>query len=163
MILPIYDNLPTITIHYVDLVPPSESAMGPLKQLPSLLTGLRDNINDAAAPDSEDQCIPACSTYTDCSSCTTSQSHIISSPNRCMWCQSMSQCIDQNAYLAEFVYGECRQWVTSRSMCQGQCWPSFFVSVFTYGRSCCVILSSFCLNRRQSDVSQYYVKSLRNL
>lgn len=40
-----------------------------------------------------------------CSECTSSSSE-------CMWCSNMKQCVDSNAYVASFPFGQCMEWYT---------------------------------------------------
>lgn len=40
-----------------------------------------------------------------CSECTSTSSE-------CMWCSNMKQCVDSNAYVASFPFGQCMEWYT---------------------------------------------------
>ena len=34
-----------------------------------------------------------------------------------MWCKNLNMCIDRNAYLASFPYGQCMDWTTKADEC----------------------------------------------
>jgi hypothetical protein len=34
-----------------------------------------------------------------------------------MWCKNLDMCIDRNAYLASFPYGQCMDWTTQNDAC----------------------------------------------
>uniref|UniRef100_A0A7N6C2W6 Attractin n=1 Tax=Anabas testudineus TaxID=64144 RepID=A0A7N6C2W6_ANATE len=51
------------------------------------------------------QCRTPCAMRTTCSECTSSSSE-------CMWCSNMKQCVDSNAYVASFPFGQCMEWYT---------------------------------------------------
>ena len=53
-----------------------------------------------------------CAEHSSCSSCT---------QNSCMWCSNLALCIDTNAYVASFPYGQCMDWTTKQDKCNGQC------------------------------------------
>ncbi len=53
-------------------------------------------------------CSPACSERTTCTNCT---------HGLCMWCKNLGMCIDRNAYLASFPYGQCMDWTTQQDQC----------------------------------------------
>ena len=53
-----------------------------------------------------------CAEHSSCSSCTQSN---------CMWCSNLALCIDTNAYVASFPYGQCMDWTTKQDKCNGQC------------------------------------------
>ena len=53
-----------------------------------------------------------CAEHSSCSSCTQSS---------CMWCSNLALCIDTNAYVASFPYGQCMDWTTKQDKCNGQC------------------------------------------
>lgn len=54
------------------------------------------------------QCRTPCALRTTCSECTSSSSE-------CMWCSNMKQCVDSNAYVASFPFGQCMEWYTMNS------------------------------------------------
>ena len=37
--------------------------------------------------------------------------------NLCMWCKNLGMCVDRNAYLASFPYGQCMDWTTHPEEC----------------------------------------------
>ncbi|NWT63320.1 ATRN protein, partial [Erythrocercus mccallii] len=51
------------------------------------------------------QCRPPCALRAACGECTSGSSE-------CMWCSNMKQCVDSNAYVASFPYGQCMEWYT---------------------------------------------------
>uniref|UniRef100_A0A8D0D1I6 Attractin n=1 Tax=Sander lucioperca TaxID=283035 RepID=A0A8D0D1I6_SANLU len=50
-------------------------------------------------------CRTPCAMRSTCSECTSSSSE-------CMWCSNMKQCVDSNAYVASFPFGQCMEWYT---------------------------------------------------
>ncbi len=52
-------------------------------------------------------CGTSCSEWTDCRNCTN---------GGCMWCINLNSCIERNAYLASFPYGQCMDWTTDSKM-----------------------------------------------
>uniref|UniRef100_A0A8C5IAJ7 Attractin n=1 Tax=Gouania willdenowi TaxID=441366 RepID=A0A8C5IAJ7_GOUWI len=59
------------------------------------------------------QCRTPCAMRSTCSECTSSSSE-------CMWCSNMKQCVDSNAYVASFPFGQCMEWYTMNS-CPQNC------------------------------------------
>ncbi|XP_039403593.1 attractin-like protein 1 isoform X2 [Mauremys reevesii] len=51
-------------------------------------------------------CKKTCSLRTTCSNCT-------SNGMECMWCSSTKRCVDSNAYIISFPYGQCLEWQTA--------------------------------------------------
>ncbi|XP_036078037.1 attractin-like protein 1 isoform X5 [Rousettus aegyptiacus] len=51
-------------------------------------------------------CKKPCSLRTSCSNCT-------SNGMECMWCSSTRRCVDSNAYIISFPYGQCLEWQTA--------------------------------------------------
>ncbi|XP_027707853.1 attractin-like protein 1 isoform X4 [Vombatus ursinus] len=51
-------------------------------------------------------CKKPCSLRTTCSNCT-------SNGMECMWCSSTKRCVDSNAYIISFPYGQCLEWQTA--------------------------------------------------
>ncbi|XP_073210368.1 attractin-like protein 1 isoform X4 [Lepidochelys kempii] len=51
-------------------------------------------------------CKKPCSLRTTCSNCT-------SNAMECMWCSSTKRCVDSNAYIISFPYGQCLEWQTA--------------------------------------------------
>ncbi|BFY98775.1 hypothetical protein BsWGS_01815 [Bradybaena similaris] len=49
-----------------------------------------------------------CSSHHSCENCTSAQ---------CMWCSNLAQCIDTNAYVVSFHYGQCTGWITKNGLC----------------------------------------------
>ncbi|VTJ52259.1 Hypothetical predicted protein [Marmota monax] len=66
------------------------------------------------------QCRTPCALRTACGECTSSSSE-------CMWCSNMKQCVDSNAYVASFPFGQCMEWYTMSS-CPGECKREFWHS-----------------------------------
>ncbi|XP_041283508.1 attractin [Onychostruthus taczanowskii] len=64
------------------------------------------------------QCRTPCALRAACAECTSGSSE-------CMWCSNMQQCVDSNAYVASFPYGQCMEWYTMSSCppenCSGYC------------------------------------------
>lgn len=64
------------------------------------------------------QCRTPCALRAACAECTSGSSE-------CMWCSNMKQCVDSNAYVASFPYGQCMEWYTMSSCppenCSGYC------------------------------------------
>uniref|UniRef100_A0A673IQE1 Attractin-like n=1 Tax=Sinocyclocheilus rhinocerous TaxID=307959 RepID=A0A673IQE1_9TELE len=54
------------------------------------------------------QCRTPCALRSSCSECTSGSSE-------CMWCSNTRQCVDSNAYVASFPYGQCMEWYTMNS------------------------------------------------
>ncbi|XP_056327455.1 attractin [Danio aesculapii] len=54
------------------------------------------------------QCRTPCALRSSCSECTSGSSE-------CMWCSNMRQCVDSNAYVPSFPYGQCMEWYTMNS------------------------------------------------
>ena len=52
---------------------------------------------------------PPCSMHDSCNYCTN---------NNCIWCDSQDKCVDKNAFVVNFPYGECREWTTTNSKCR---------------------------------------------
>ncbi|XP_007574327.1 attractin-like protein 1 [Poecilia formosa] len=60
---------------------------------------------------SRGSCKKPCSLHTNCANCT-------SQPMECMWCGSTRRCVDSNAYVISFPYGQCLEWQTAECMAQ---------------------------------------------
>lgn len=54
------------------------------------------------------QCRTPCALRAACGECTSGSSE-------CMWCSNMKQCVDSNAYVASFPFGQCMEWYTMSS------------------------------------------------
>ena len=37
----------------------------------------------------------------------------------CMWCSNQKRCVDSNAYVPSFPYGQCLEWCTKADGCPG--------------------------------------------
>ncbi|KAM3831714.1 LOW QUALITY PROTEIN: attractin [Vipera latastei] len=66
------------------------------------------SVCERPANHSAKQCRTPCGLRTACSECTSSNSE-------CMWCSNKKQCVDSNAYVASFPYGQCLEWHTVSS------------------------------------------------
>lgn len=53
-------------------------------------------------------CRTPCYLRTDCENCTSSS---------CMWCSNQQKCVETNAYVATFIYGQCMEWTTDKAKC----------------------------------------------
>ncbi|XP_030628181.1 attractin-like protein 1 [Chanos chanos] len=56
-------------------------------------------------------CKTSCSQRTTCADCT-------SQALECMWCSSTQRCVDSNAYVISFPYGQCMEWQTGDCVAQ---------------------------------------------
>uniref|UniRef100_A0A5F8G3I8 Attractin n=1 Tax=Monodelphis domestica TaxID=13616 RepID=A0A5F8G3I8_MONDO len=79
---------------------------------------LNGSICERPANHSAKQCRTPCALRTMCGECTSGSSE-------CMWCSNMKQCVDSNAYVASFPFGQCMEWYTMSSCppenCSGYC------------------------------------------
>lgn len=79
---------------------------------------LNGSVCERPANHSAKQCRTPCALRTACGECTSSSSE-------CMWCSNMKQCVDSNAYVASFPFGQCMEWYTMSSCppenCSGYC------------------------------------------
>ncbi|XP_073442856.1 attractin [Dendrobates tinctorius] len=66
---------------------------------------INGSICERPANQSAKQCRTPCASRSQCSECTSASSE-------CMWCSNMKQCVDSNAYVASFPYGQCMEWYT---------------------------------------------------
>ncbi|XP_075045915.1 attractin [Mixophyes fleayi] len=66
---------------------------------------INGSVCERPANQSAKQCRIPCASRTQCSECTSASSE-------CMWCSNMKQCVDSNAYVASFPYGQCMEWYT---------------------------------------------------
>lgn len=60
---------------------------------------------------SRGSCKKPCSLHTSCGNCT-------SQSMECMWCGSTQRCVDSNAYVISFPYGQCLEWQTGDCVAQ---------------------------------------------
>ncbi|XP_041323260.1 attractin [Pyrgilauda ruficollis] len=76
------------------------------------------SVCERPANHSAKQCRTPCALRAACAECTSGSSE-------CMWCSNMQQCVDSNAYVASFPYGQCMEWYTMSSCppenCSGYC------------------------------------------
>uniref|UniRef100_A0A8B9FYI4 Attractin n=1 Tax=Amazona collaria TaxID=241587 RepID=A0A8B9FYI4_9PSIT len=72
------------------------------------------SVCERPANHSAKQCRTPCALRTMCGECTSGSSE-------CMWCSNMKQCVDSNAYVASFPYGQCMEWYTMTENCSGYC------------------------------------------
>jgi len=63
---------------------------------------------DKKGDESASTCGTSCSERQSCHNCTRAQ---------CMWCLNLNACIDRNAYLASYPYGQCMDWTTETDEC----------------------------------------------
>ncbi|XP_062573722.1 attractin-like protein 1, partial [Saccostrea cucullata] len=66
-----------------------------------------DTFNDFDNPE-KTPCPTPCYMNTTCESCTS---------QKCMWCSNQQKCVETNAYVATFIYGQCMEWTTDKSKC----------------------------------------------
>ncbi|XP_053556310.1 attractin [Bombina bombina] len=66
---------------------------------------LNGSVCERPANHSVKPCRTPCASRTQCGECTSVNSE-------CMWCSNMKQCVDSNAYVASFPYGQCMEWYT---------------------------------------------------
>lgn len=70
---------------------------------------LIDTFNDFNDPD-KDKCPNPCHLKKNCENCT---------EGKCMWCSNQQKCVETNAYVATFIYGQCMEWTTEKAKCPG--------------------------------------------
>ncbi|XP_043998689.1 attractin isoform X2 [Gambusia affinis] len=71
----------------------------------SCINPVNGSLCERPANHSAKQCKTPCAMRTTCSECT-------SGTSECMWCSNMKQCVDSNAYVASFPFGQCMEWYT---------------------------------------------------
>ncbi|TSW48764.1 Attractin [Bagarius yarrelli] len=86
------------------LAEPSSSG---LKAAPCI-NSFNGSVCERSANHSVKQCRTPCALRSSCSECT-------SGGAECMWCSNMRQCVDSNAYVASFPFGQCMEWYTMNS------------------------------------------------
>ena len=78
----------------------------------SLSSASTSSSSSSSSTDSDEPsralCEPACHTRTTCENCT---------QGTCMWCSSLRQCIESNAYAALYPIGQCMEWTTHAYKC----------------------------------------------
>ncbi|KPP59685.1 hypothetical protein Z043_122372 [Scleropages formosus] len=72
------------------------------------VNSVNGSLCERPANHSAKQCRTPCALRATCSECTSSSSE-------CMWCSNMKQCVDSNAYVASFPFGQCMEWYTMNS------------------------------------------------
>uniref|UniRef100_A0AAY4BHW9 Attractin n=1 Tax=Denticeps clupeoides TaxID=299321 RepID=A0AAY4BHW9_9TELE len=70
------------------------------------ISSLKAQPCNASPNQSGRQCKLPCSLRTTCANCT-------SQATECMWCSSTRRCVDSNAYVISFPYGQCLEWKTA--------------------------------------------------
>ncbi|XP_063699166.1 attractin-like protein 1 isoform X2 [Culicoides brevitarsis] len=81
--------------------------------------------NSSGVPDADlPGCPSVCSSFNTCGNCTNEE---------CIWCQNEERCVDKNAYIASFPYGQCREWTTLSTKCRS---PSNGTSQCEFYKSC---------------------------
>uniref|UniRef100_A0A8C4Z3J6 Attractin n=1 Tax=Gadus morhua TaxID=8049 RepID=A0A8C4Z3J6_GADMO len=71
----------------------------------SCINPVNGSLCERPANHSAKPCRTPCAMRTNCNECTISSSE-------CMWCSNMKQCVDSNAYVASFPFGQCMEWYT---------------------------------------------------
>nr|XP_033809079.1 attractin [Geotrypetes seraphini] len=74
----------------------------------SCIHQINGSICERQANHSAKQCRIPCALRMQCGECTSGNSE-------CMWCSNMRQCVDANAYVASFPFGQCMEWYTTSS------------------------------------------------
>ncbi|KAK6306803.1 hypothetical protein J4Q44_G00219510 [Coregonus suidteri] len=90
----------------VDFVLKELQIMNVLAQ--TCINPVNGSLCERSANHSAKQCRTPCAMRATCSDCTSSSSE-------CMWCSNMKQCVDSNAYVASFPFGQCMEWYTMNS------------------------------------------------
>ncbi|KFW75824.1 Attractin, partial [Manacus vitellinus] len=88
----------------VYLAEPSQQGL----KVATCIDELNGSICERPANHSAKQCRTPCALRSACGECTSGSSE-------CMWCSNMKQCVDSNAYVASFPYGQCMEWYTMSS------------------------------------------------
>ena len=63
---------------------------------------------DGRGSNSRSECSARCHSFTGCNNCTS---------NNCMWCVNTRQCVEHNAYVSTFPFGQCTAWTTKSAQC----------------------------------------------
>ncbi|XP_035387515.1 attractin isoform X1 [Electrophorus electricus] len=85
----------------------AEPSSGGLKAA-ACINSFNGSLCERPANHSVKQCRTPCALRSSCSECT-------SGGSECMWCSNMRQCVDSNAYVASFPFGQCMEWYTMNS------------------------------------------------
>ncbi|KAG8453284.1 hypothetical protein GDO86_000064 [Hymenochirus boettgeri] len=91
----------------------AEPSVGGLKAA-TCIHQLNGSVCERPANHSAKQCRTPCASRSNCGECTSASSE-------CMWCSNMKQCVDSNAYVASFPYGQCMEWYTMSTCPQENC------------------------------------------
>ncbi|KAJ1213302.1 hypothetical protein NDU88_000940 [Pleurodeles waltl] len=75
---------------------------------------INGSICERPANHSAKQCRTPCASRVACGECTSGSSE-------CMWCSNMKQCVNSNAYVASFPFGQCMEWYTMSNCPPGNC------------------------------------------
>ncbi|XP_033870460.3 attractin-like isoform X1 [Acipenser ruthenus] len=78
------------------------------------VNSVNGSLCERPANHSAKQCRTPCALRSSCSECTSGSSE-------CMWCSNMKQCVDSNAYVASFPFGQCMEWYTMNSCPPDNC------------------------------------------
>ncbi|KAK1175385.1 attractin-like isoform X1 [Acipenser oxyrinchus oxyrinchus] len=78
------------------------------------VNSVNGSLCERLANHSAKQCRTPCALRSSCSECTSGSSE-------CMWCSNMKQCVDSNAYVASFPFGQCMEWYTMNSCPPDNC------------------------------------------
>ncbi|XP_029683780.1 attractin [Takifugu rubripes] len=71
----------------------------------SCINPVNGSLCERPANHSAKPCRTPCALRSTCGECTSTSSE-------CMWCSNMKQCVDSNAYVASFPFGQCMEWYT---------------------------------------------------
>nr|XP_014344757.1 PREDICTED: attractin [Latimeria chalumnae] len=83
------------------LAEPSNSGL----KAASCINVINGSVCEKPANHSAKPCRTPCALRTSCGECTSGSSE-------CMYCSNMKQCVDSNAYVASFPFGQCMEWYT---------------------------------------------------
>lgn len=72
------------------------------------INAVNGSVCEKIANQTAKQCRIPCALRMTCTECTSGSSE-------CMWCSNMKQCVDSNAYVASFPFGQCMEWYTSNT------------------------------------------------
>ncbi|ODN01460.1 putative protein tag-53 [Orchesella cincta] len=90
------------------------------------------NTTDRVSDVDQATCDQSCADYTSCSNCTS---------NRCIWCNNLNTCVDKNAYVISFPFGQCMSWTEDTKMCYNKDPHSVAASVCDEVATCDTCLS----------------------
>uniref|UniRef100_UPI00398E86D8 attractin isoform X4 n=1 Tax=Pristiophorus japonicus TaxID=55135 RepID=UPI00398E86D8 len=92
------------------LVEPNYSSL----KAATCINQVNGSVCERPANHSAKQCRTPCALRMTCGECTSSNSE-------CMWCSNMKQCVDANAYVASFPFGQCMEWNTMSNCLPENC------------------------------------------